>query len=221
MTVLPARLPSIADAPLPERYAAAKRALAECSRVDECKDWADRAQAMASYAKQADDDAFYNLALRIRSRAIRRCGQLLQEYQSPGARTDQPRGGSPPRSQREAAAQSGMSKDQEKTAVRIANVPAHEFEAAVESDDPPTVTQLSEMGRRGREILARPKPPGFVAATRLQGATSRLADLCREHDPAIVAGGFEKHEVAEIRENVATIMTWLDRFVAYLQEVAA
>jgi len=36
-----------------------------------------------------------------------------------------------------------MSDDQRKTALRVANVPAEEFEAAVESADPPTVTELA------------------------------------------------------------------------------
>ena len=43
------------QARLPEGYETAKRALAACADIDECKDWADRAAALASYAKQAKD----------------------------------------------------------------------------------------------------------------------------------------------------------------------
>jgi hypothetical protein len=39
-----------------------------------------------------------------------------------------------------------MSERQRKTALRIANVPREEFEALVESDDPPTITELAERG---------------------------------------------------------------------------
>lgn len=70
------------DARLPQTYEAARVALAECERVDECKDWADKAQALASYARQADDETLEKLALRIRARATRRAGELLKQFQA-------------------------------------------------------------------------------------------------------------------------------------------
>ena len=36
------------------------------------------------------------------------------------------------------------------TALRIANIPEDEFEEAVESDDPPTASQLAERGTKHR-----------------------------------------------------------------------
>jgi len=81
VTNLPVHL-NVAQARLPDRYGWAKAALAECQRVDECKDWADKAAAMASYARQSDDDTLYKTAIRIKSRAIRRCGELLKEYKA-------------------------------------------------------------------------------------------------------------------------------------------
>jgi hypothetical protein len=63
--------------------------LAECGKVDECKDWADKAAALGSYAKQSGDKSLFNLATRIQARAIRRCGELLKEFEAKsGARTD-------------------------------------------------------------------------------------------------------------------------------------
>ena len=56
----PFHLPSIAgsteSAKLPSSYQAAKEALAACEAIDECKDWADRMAALASYAAQAKDE---------------------------------------------------------------------------------------------------------------------------------------------------------------------
>ena len=66
-----------ATARLPQAYESAKTALAQCASLDECKAWADKAAALASYAKQANDDELEQLSKRIRARAIRRAGELL------------------------------------------------------------------------------------------------------------------------------------------------
>jgi len=84
---------------------------------------------------------------RIQARAIRRCGELLSAIEpAPGARSDrEPRGGGDTRLTRKGAAESaGISERQRVTALRVAKVPAHEFEAAVEAKEPPTVTQLAK-----------------------------------------------------------------------------
>ena len=74
-------LPSVAKATLPVKYEAAKVALAECDRIDECKEWANTAAALASYAKQSDDMEMEHTAMRIRARALRRCGELLMDIE--------------------------------------------------------------------------------------------------------------------------------------------
>jgi hypothetical protein len=45
----------VANAKLPAVYEQASAALKECERIDECQDWADRAEALASYARQAEN----------------------------------------------------------------------------------------------------------------------------------------------------------------------
>ncbi len=77
---------NINGARLPATYEAAKVALQECAKVDEAKEWSDKAAAIASYARQSDDKTLENMAARIRARAIRRTGELLQEFQSVGGR---------------------------------------------------------------------------------------------------------------------------------------
>ncbi|MGR9135656.1 hypothetical protein [Rhizobium leguminosarum] len=61
---------------------------------------------------------------------IKRSGELLKEFDGQGQRTDlQPSGGAPTKlTRREAAEAAGMSKDQQTTAIRVANVPAEDFE---------------------------------------------------------------------------------------------
>jgi hypothetical protein len=65
------------DAPLPVRYEAAQKALAELTRVDECKEWADRAAAIASYARQKKNYELEKMAKKVRTRAKRRLGELM------------------------------------------------------------------------------------------------------------------------------------------------
>ncbi len=206
---------SIANARLPETYENAKAALAQCSQIDECHDWANKAEALASYAKQADDDTLRKMADRIQARAVQRCGQLLKTFNAPGARTDKPNNGTVVRSQKEAATQAGMSQRQRETAVRVANVPPEQFETQVESDSPPTVTSLAEQGRRTRDWTP---PEGFQEATHVLGAMRRFAEKCAEHEPELIAAGVRPHEVAEIQERVSAIDAWLDRFIVNVRE---
>jgi len=77
MTSLPSIAPSRAN--LPRTYEAARAALAECQNIDECRDWADKAAALASYAKQAEDETLLRMAARIKARATRRAGELLKQ----------------------------------------------------------------------------------------------------------------------------------------------
>lgn len=81
MNIEMGNLPSIESARLPQSYEFAKAALSKLVRIDECRKWANKADAMASYAKQADDKSLYNMAVRIRARAIRRCGELLKQME--------------------------------------------------------------------------------------------------------------------------------------------
>lgn len=142
-----AQLPTnvdIAHARLPATYEQAKNALASCERLDECQDWANKAEALASYAKMADDDTLRALADRIQARAVRRMGDLLKEFDGRG---DHMKKGDTPLSRSDVAGRAGISIDQAKQAVRVANIPAEQFEAAIDSDNPPTVTALAEMGK--------------------------------------------------------------------------
>jgi hypothetical protein len=145
---LPAEIASLVKAaPLPESYEAAKRAIAECERVDECADWADKAAAIASYARQADDRELELCARRIRLRATRRCGELLRTFDARGgdrrSKTVVPLNFDR-RPRKAVAEEAGLSEHKVRTAVDIAAIPPDEFEAAVESDHPP-----------GTEVLAR------------------------------------------------------------------
>ena len=60
------------------------KAALELSRARANAFWdagADKAAAIASYARQSDDKTLENMAARIRARVIRRTGELLEEFQ--------------------------------------------------------------------------------------------------------------------------------------------
>lgn len=174
-------LPTTHQASLPAKYEAAKIALAECGNVDECKDWADKSAALASYARQSQDDEMEKTAMRIRARAVRRCGELLKEIESnPGKRTDiEPRGSEAPRSK--AANEAGLSKDQAKDAIRVANIPTESFEQQVESDEPPTITALAEQGKRPLPERPKEKLPEFKPCSGLMYADLAVDQLKKIH----------------------------------------
>lgn len=226
----PAALQSVPidSARLPAVYERAVLALTDCLRIDECQRWANKAEALASYAKQAKDEQLRKMANRIQGRAIARCGELLKQIPpANGARTDiEPQEVNLPRLTREAAAtEAGMSEHQRKTALRVATFAEQqpeEFERQIESDRPPTVTQLAEQGRQSRPKplvdLGEIAPADYARATEAQGALRRFAEYCGAHDPIRIARAFKSHEIASLRQYVSSVDAWLDRFVTNLPE---
>jgi hypothetical protein len=144
-------------APLPASYEAARTALARCQVIDECKDWADRAAALASYARQSEDLDPEKMAQRIRARAMRRAGELLKQIEpGQGARDGKREDGQGLPLRSDVARQAGMSDHQEKTAVRVASIPERQFTKQVECANPPTLTELARQG--DHQILFRSRP---------------------------------------------------------------
>lgn len=91
-----------------------------------------------------------------------------------------PKEGRPPigLSRSQAARGAGLSADQQKQAQRVARVPELDFERAVESESPPTVTELADRGTRKQPTplidLAGRDPKDFAACTAAMG---RIRDL--------------------------------------------
>ena len=210
-------LPNISDAKLPKAYEHAKNALATCSEIDECKEWADKAAALASYAKQAQDETLEKTSMRIRARAIQRCGELLKAIEA--GRAGRPPEKSTPAptqiSRSKAARDAGMSQRQKETALRVANVDRDEFERDVESDDPPTVTALAERGTD--------KKPSTIsitdqAAMMAEGAIARLFAEARAVAPARVPTQATAAGRDRLAEQVPFLLGWLSDVNRYLEK---
>jgi hypothetical protein len=209
------------DVVLPQTYQNAIVALSQCNEVDECKEWKDKAAALASYAKQAHDETLYKYAVRISNRATRRCGELLKQF-------DARNGQNLPNTkivdsvdfsltQRQAAEQSGLTERQELTAVRIANIPEERFNELVESENVPTMTKLAEIGKKPQinkdHEIFQPKPKGFTDAIYMSGAIEDLSKMMQQHDANYIIGGANDRHIETIKKNIKIIETWFDTFM--------
>ena len=127
---------------------------------------------------QAGDDELMKRAVRIRDRAIRRCGELPSSSMIVGGLRKLVRATIPFPNARQRGT-GWPSKHQQVTAVRVANVPHDDFEAMVESDTPPTVTKLGEhrQGEPSDHRPRRPRPDRLQPAMHFWGM---LQDYSRE-----------------------------------------
>ncbi len=216
MSINHALLPSVGDARLPAAYEAAKVALKKCSRMDECKDWADKMAALASYARQSEDKSLMRAAVRISARATQRVGELLDLVDS-GTGAHLKRGGAPPllKNRKRAAAEAGLSADQAKTALRVANVPKDLFEELVESENPPTVTALAEQGTKPPEKKKQTAyeklgmtEEAFQAGMEGWGAMRQYAGRISPLDPQLVVDGTEGYRRPELIEYMRVMDEW-------------
>lgn len=212
-----ALLPTTHDAQLPEKYEAAKIAILECSHIDECKDWADKSQALASYARQSNDKEMETTAQRIRARAIRRCGELLKDIEKATNQHDAASRDTPTR--KTAAEQAGMSKDQAVQSIRVANVPEESFEAQLESDKPPTITALADQGKQPSKAKPMYEQLGmtkeaFQAGTAYIGAIAWYAKSIKDLSIADIVNGTTEKERAKVRTFINQVDLFHDKLIA-------
>lgn len=213
MSDLPVRIPK---GELPQRYETARAALEKCVEVDECKEWADKAKAIASYALQSRDESLYKMAVRIRARAIRRQGELIGEIEPTGGQYGRAPGGPT----REAVAeQAGLSPRQRKTALRVAAVPKDDFESAVESDKPPSIKALAERGKKPGTPREGIDPDLFAMSTQGQAALGVLHRATEKVQPKAVVGGATKRERGRIAVQVRDCSRWMTRLTVELRRV--
>ena len=207
-------LPSIRGASLPAKYEAARVAIQECNKVDECKDWADKSAALASYAKQSQDKEMEKLAMRIRARAIQRCGELLGEIEAKRGGGRKSKGRHVPIDRKSAAEDAGLSPDQAKDAIRIASIPKNLFDEQVDGEDPPTITALADQGTKKAKPIYEQQgmtKQAFQAGMHVSGAMASYLKRISEYDPQDVVDGSTAKEREAIRRNIELIDKYHDR----------
>lgn len=210
---------SVANAKLPQTYESAKTALSNCVSIDECQSWADKAAALASYAKQSQDDELMKMATRIRDRAIRRAGELLKQIEPKHGANQNISGDASTKvlTRKEAASDAGMSRDQMHTALRVASVPETQFNELVESERPPTVTALAALGTK-----AAPKPVIDLKGRDPQEFNLAMHFMAEFEDYAKALSAFDLDailpilipaEAARVRKSIGQIDAIHDRIV--------
>jgi predicted TPR repeat methyltransferase len=152
---------------------------------------------------------------------VRRCGELLKEIEKMGPKESgamKGRGDSSPTSPRkQAAADAGLSPDQAKESIRVANVPEESFEEQLESDSPPTITNLAEQGTKKAapryEQLGMTKK-AWQAGMHFRGHLADMARHAENFDPQEVVDGSTPKEREQMRQNIKTIDQYLDQLIA-------
>lgn len=137
---------------LPERYSAARKALAACVKIDEVKSIRDKAMAMETYAFQAKDGQLIAEATEIKMRATRRIGEMMAEQKATGVRAkggQRKRGPDTPIT----LADQKVDKDLAKRARTLAEMSAKEFEKRI--DTAITLATASTSGNSEVVKLAR------------------------------------------------------------------
>lgn len=206
----------VKPAPLPIRYEATCAALAECESLDECKEWADRAEALASYYRQSKNLEMEESARRIRLRAKRRVGELLLEIKAAAPRGAKGRIQAGGQTGRSAAARAvGLSPTQTRNVVRIARIPREEAEAAIEASPPPTETQLMMLGPTDPRFSGTKTfcgSPAYTKLTREQSCLAMFSYWCQKNPGRELSQKLNNEERSRCLKHVAEVRRWISDF---------
>lgn len=214
---------TITSAPLPATYENARAALAQCQAIDECKDWADKAAALASYARQSEDLELEKMAVRIRQRALRRASEIARQMMQPHGTNQHKVAGdhatviSIPKEKVQEI--SGFSRRQLDTALAIGNVPQADFDRQVESDNPPTITELARQGTQKRQPpnpetwLEGRSPAAFNKALHFVALFEEYAKELGEWNVNEAIACLNDADRAEVRKYIARIDAIHDKII--------
>lgn len=207
-------LPSVRDnVNLPAAYEAAKEALMTFDKVDECKEWADAADAAAYYGRQSKNKELEIMALRIRLRAIRRIGELLMQIKSQKGGGKKLKGTRVPFSRETAAKKAGLTLNQAKTAMRIARVSGHTFEKQVESEVPPPVKEMAAQGLPPKKYLTPQEvfiqsgmtKKVFQAGMYFRGDVRSYLKSCEKYELQDIVDGTYPEDRAKLKNDLLLI----------------
>lgn len=208
---------------MPVNYEAARKAIALCVEIDECKDWADKAAAIASYAKQSRDATMRDAATRIQLRAEERLGELLASIPKGTAIFSHEKNKMVPNYNGKwaTARRAGVTNAQYYRATHIAAVPKKKRDKAIEASPPIRPHVLAAMSvKLAPDTSGRKSEPSY-AHVHAGGEVGRLIRYGHLH-PARQSGVETSLDDANyIRKHFRKLVEWLDEFEQCLPKGAS
>ena len=214
-------MPDIVPLPTPQmatvapNWHAMRTAIAECERVDEIKSLSDKAVALRAYYAQSRDVDNEIAAMRIRLRAERRLGELIEREQEAGRLATQSTGGHREVSSMTTLGELGIGRDRSARAQELARVPAEQFEAAL-STGRPSARKLAALApaKDARQVQRTPPAVDVRPVLNTWGA---IRDFAAAIDEGSMLGphewaqhpGIQQFQVAEIRNAIPVIVGYL------------
>ena len=195
---------------VPVQYETAIKALTECIHLDDAKVWADKADALAAWAKIYRSKDAELKAKQLKLHAFRRMGQIAEELR-PTRRAG--------RNSLGAASlliESGLQKHVAATVVRIARAPESQFTAAVIAGAGVNALALSQRGRMGTAAATDSMDwlMNGISGPRLRSVLSKM----KAQPAASIAEGLTGDEVISALECITEVADWLDQLAQILEK---
>ena len=202
----------ISTANVPILYSAAIKALAECRHIDDAKYFADKADALAAWAKIYKSDQASIESKRLKLHAFRRMGTIASEIR-PNARGGH--GGSTPGT-RSLLLESGLSCQDAASVAAVTKLTKKKFRKAVDADVPraPSFYTSTFRGNDGKHIQSK----SWIRLHHRGGdSVGKMLHFCRKNDPKEIARDLTPSESKKVREMAIEIIEWWDTIDQYLR----
>ena len=210
---LPVKIPTfitekIRDAIVPVKYDIAVRALVACQNIHEAKLYADKADALAAWAKIYQDDQVRIEARRLKLHAYRRMGTLARELQ-PGSGLINSGGSMPGLLAK--LKEFGLSRHNACAASAISKISDKEFRKAIESVTPLTPSAFL------RRYPGSSDAWKTIVGQRTSEGLQNFCAFCRKHEPKLLARSLTLSEAKKAKLMATDATEWLDTFDQYLK----
>lgn len=222
MQQLPSTIPTyvrekISDAIVPLVFAEAIRAIAACRSIDEGKYWADKADALAAWAKVYKQDETAIEARRLKAHAFRRMSRLADDLAA-SVRDPHKTGRASPHVQ---LSKAGLSKSQITKIRQVGSVPEKRFNELVDGSNPPHIGKLAFHGVGTKNKLASSEAwRKFAGGKYVQGNGHKFRQFCRAHSAYELGRAISPNEVTVAKKFVQELRDWLDEFIESMPEQA-